>query len=56
MSEAVLPEVAGVPWRKPETERSLRSRGRLWAAWTGLYVVPFPLMGAAIVLLSLIHI
>lgn len=52
MSEAVLPEVAGVPWRRAETARTLRGRGRIWTAWTLGYAVPFPLMGAAIVLLE----
>ncbi len=52
MSQAVLPEVAAVPWRKPETAASLRSRGRLWTAWTLLYTVPFAVMGIGIFMLE----
>jgi hypothetical protein len=43
---AALPELAGVPWRKPKTPDSLRVWGRVWTAWTLLYVVPFSAAGA----------
>lgn len=50
--QAVLPELAAVPWREREDERSLRSRGRLWTAWTLLYTVPFLIAGPAMVLIQ----
>ena len=48
---AALPERASVYWRRPKTPESLRSKGRLWTAWTLLYVVPFGTAG--IVLLAI---
>jgi hypothetical protein len=41
MSEAALPELAAVPWRRRETERTLRTRARLWWLTMVAHVVPF---------------
>jgi hypothetical protein len=50
--EAVLPELAAVPWRKPTDSAWLRRHARLWHAWTLLYTVPFALAGVGMVLLE----
>jgi len=41
MSEAALPELAAVPWRRRETPRTLRTRARLWTLTMVAHVVPF---------------
>ena len=41
MSEAALPELAAVPWRRRETDRTLRTRARLWTLTMVVHVVPF---------------
>ena len=41
MSEAALPELAAVPWRRRETDRTLRTRARLWTLTMVAHVVPF---------------
>src|SRR5215207_3319374 len=41
MSEAALPELAAVPWRRRETEATLRTRARLWTLTMVAHVVPF---------------
>jgi hypothetical protein len=45
---AALPELASVPWRQPRTPESLRRWGRVWTAWTLLYVIPFGTAGAVL--------
>jgi hypothetical protein len=49
---AALPELAGVPWRNPRTPESLRTWGRVWTAWTLLYVIPFGVAGAALLVID----
>jgi hypothetical protein len=41
MEQAALPELAAVPWRRRETDRSLRTRARLWTLTMAAHVVPF---------------
>jgi hypothetical protein len=41
MSEAALPELAAVPWRRRETDKTLRTRARLWTLTMVAHVVPF---------------
>jgi hypothetical protein len=41
VSEAALPELAAVPWRRRETDRTLRTRARLWTLTMVAHVVPF---------------
>ena len=41
MSEAALPELAAVPWRRRETDSTLRTRARLWTLTMVAHVVPF---------------
>jgi hypothetical protein len=41
VSEAALPELAAVPWRRRETARTLRTRARLWTLTMVAHVVPF---------------
>jgi hypothetical protein len=43
---SALPELAGVYWRTPVTERSLTRAGRLWTLSTVVHTVPF-IAGAA---------
>jgi hypothetical protein len=43
-----LPELASVPWRQPRTLHSLRRWGRVWTAWTLLYVIPFTVAGVVL--------
>jgi hypothetical protein len=45
---AALPELAGVPWRTAKTPQSLRTWGRVWTAWTLLYVIPFSIAGVVL--------
>jgi hypothetical protein len=41
LRDAALPELAAVPWRRRETERSLRIRARLWTLTMAAHVIPF---------------
>src|SRR4051794_9550478 len=50
-SEAVLPELASVPWRERTTPESLVRRGQWWTAYTVGHVVPF--LAAAVALMVL---
>jgi hypothetical protein len=50
-TEAVLPELAAVPWRQRTTPDSLARRGQWWTAYTVGHVVPF--VAAGVVLLAL---
>jgi hypothetical protein len=40
-TQAALPELAAVPWRRRETDRTLRVRARLWTLTMVAHVVPF---------------
>ena len=51
-SAGVLPELASVPWRAPETAASLRRRGRLWTASAALHCFPFLAAAIGLVLLN----
>ena len=51
-ASAPLPELASVPWRKPEDEASLRRRGRLWTLFTSAHVVPFLGVAAGLMLVN----
>ena len=48
MAEAALPELAAVPWRRRETERSLRIRARLWTLTMAAHVIPFCAVAVAL--------
>jgi hypothetical protein len=50
--DAVLPELASVPWRKPTDAAWLRRHARLWQAWTLLYAIPLALAGVGMALLE----
>jgi hypothetical protein len=50
--DAVLPELASVPWRKPTDSAWLHRHARLWQAWTLLYAIPLGLAGIGMVLLE----
>lgn len=52
MAEAALPELAAVPWRRRETERSLRVRARLWTLTMYAHVVPFCLVAVVLFLIE----
>jgi hypothetical protein len=52
VSASALPELAGVPWRRRASERSLRARGRVWTLSTAAHVVPFVATAALLVALS----
>ena len=52
MAEAALPELAAVPWRRPETDRSLRVRARLWTLTMYAHVVPFCLVAVVLFLIE----
>jgi hypothetical protein len=49
---AALPELAAVPWRRPRTPESLRRWGRVWTAWTLLYVIPFGTAGVVLAMVD----
>src|SRR6478609_7040786 len=49
VSAAALPELAGVPWRRLVSERSLRRRGRTWTLTTAAHVIPFVATAALLV-------
>ncbi len=48
---AALPELAAVPWRKPNSAERLAQRARFWTFYTTAHVVPFIL--TAIVLIAI---
>ena len=48
MSGAVLPEAAGVPWRRRVDDDALARAGRLWTLHTASLSVPFLLTAAAL--------
>jgi len=50
-TDAVLPELASVPWRERTTAASLVRRGQWWTAYTVGHVIPF--LAAATVLMLL---
>ena len=52
MSEAALPELAAVPWRRPETAGTLRTRARLWTATMVAHVVPFCVVAVGLFLIE----
>src|SRR4051794_1522488 len=52
MSEAALPELAAVPWRRRETDRTLRLRARLWTLTMVAHVVPFCVVAVAMFLIQ----
>jgi len=52
VSEAALPELAAVPWRRRETDRTLRVRARLWTATMVAHVVPFCLVAVGLFLIE----
>lgn len=51
-TEAVLPELAAVPWRERTTAATLRRRGQWWTAYTVGHVVPFLAAAAALMALN----
>ncbi len=52
MSEAALPELAAVPWRRRETDSTLRSRARLWTLTMVAHVVPFCIVAVGLFLIE----
>src|SRR4051794_36176325 len=50
-TEAVLPELASVPWRERTSAATLARRGHWWTAYTIGHVIPF--LAAAAVLMAL---
>jgi hypothetical protein len=52
MAEAALPELAAVPWRRRETERTLRTRARLWTLTMYAHVVPFCVVAVVLFLIQ----
>jgi hypothetical protein len=52
VSEAALPELAAVPWRRRETDRTLRVRARLWTLTMFAHVVPFCVVAVAMFLIQ----
>jgi hypothetical protein len=52
VSEAALPELAAVPWRRRETARSLRTRARLWTLTMYAHVVPFCVVAVVLFLIE----
>jgi hypothetical protein len=52
VSAGALPELAGVPWRRRASERTLRSRGRGWTRSTCAHVIPFVVTAGLLVYLS----
>lgn len=52
MSEAALPELAAVPWRRRETDRTLRTRARLWTLTMVAHVAPFCLVAVVLFLIE----
>ena len=52
MAEAGLPELAAVPWRRRETDHTLRVRARLWALTMYAHVVPFCVVAVGLFLIE----
>jgi len=52
VSEAALPELAAVPWRRRETDRTLRTRARLWTLTMVAHVVPFCVVAVVMFLIQ----
>jgi hypothetical protein len=52
LSEAALPELAAVPWRRRETDRTLRVRARLWTLTMVAHVVPFCVVAVVLFLIQ----
>jgi hypothetical protein len=52
VSAAALPELAGVPWRRRVSGRSLRRRARIWTLTTVAHVVPFVVTAGLLVAVS----
>jgi len=52
MSEAALPELAAVPWRRRETDHTLRVRARLWTLTMVAHVVPFCVVAIGLFLIE----
>jgi hypothetical protein len=52
MSDAALPELAAVPWRRRETDRSLRIRARLWTLTMAAHVIPFCVVAVVLFLIE----
>jgi hypothetical protein len=52
VSAGALPELAGVPWRRRVSERSLQRRGRTWTLTTAAHVIPFVATAALLVAVS----
>jgi hypothetical protein len=51
-TEAVLPELAAVPWRERTTAATLHRRGQWWTAYTVGHIVPFLAAAAALMALN----
>jgi hypothetical protein len=51
-SEAPLPELAAVPWRRRASAASLRTRGRIWTAFTVAYVVQWIVVAGVLLALE----
>lgn len=52
MSQAALPELAAVPWRRRETDRTLHTRARLWTLTMVAHVVPFCVVAVVLFLIE----
>ena len=52
MAEAALPELAAVPWRRRETDHTLRVRARLWSLTMYAHVVPFCVVAVGLFLIE----
>jgi hypothetical protein len=52
VSAGALPELAGVPWRRRVSERSLHRRGRTWTITTAAHVIPFVATAGLLVAVS----
>jgi hypothetical protein len=51
-TDAVLPELASVPWRERTTPASIARRGQWWTAYTVGHVIPFLAAATALMLLN----
>jgi hypothetical protein len=51
-TEAVLPELASVPWRERTTPDTLTRRGQWWTAYTLGHIVPFVAAAGALIALN----
>jgi hypothetical protein len=54
MEAASLPELASVPWRKPETAASLHRRELWWTLYTLAHVLPFLAAAAGLMWLNVL--